>query len=71
MSASAKIIRNSERVLEQLRQWPQGAGVLALSAVVDLSEEDCMHALAYLLGAARVIDTSDDAKNYRWIVVSA
>jgi hypothetical protein len=70
VSLATTIIEDAATVLGKLQEWPQGCGLLALAAVCDMSDARCERALAYLLGAAKVIDTTDDGAIYRWTLVA-
>ena len=70
MSPAQRILDHAAKVEAKLEEWPRGAGLVALSAMCDLSEADTLAALAYLFGAAKVIDTSDDGERYRWTLIS-
>ena len=71
MSPSQLIIDTRERVYQHIKDSPDGLTDAGALAKMPGRPRWLVHAcLGYLLAEARIIDTSDDATEYRWVVLS-
>ena len=70
MSPAQLIIDTRERVYQHIRDSPDGLTAEGVLAQMPGRPRWLINAcIGYLLGQARAIDTSDDARTYRWVVL--